>query len=326
MDGGDAYPVWPAILPNDYREKLKSRTGLRDRLQAYDHAIRLLSNPQRDDVMAALEGENQIAKLLSGENDCIAIDGLPEGVRAEISELFGFAFGLLTDFSVRDTHYSVIYEAAPEKLCPFCGIETFDAPTAPREPLDHYLAKSRYPFAAANLRNLVPMGPKCNTNYKLAKDLLRREDGTRRVAFDPYVKSAVEISLDDSEPFGGSTENTPRWEVSFKPDSPCSTTWDEIFLLKLRYRRDRLDPSFRSWLDLFAKSARRKGVQSEAALIDALRWFEQLQVDAELQGQAFLKAAVFRMLRLKCEGGNQRLLDQLMSLVAPAAALPAAEA
>lgn len=326
MDDGGAYPDWPAILPNDCREKLKARRGLRDRLKAYDDGARLLSKLQREEVVAALEGENQIAKLLSGESDCVAIDGLPEEVREGISELFGFAFCLLTDFSVRDRHYFAIYEAAPEKLCPFCGIEYFDAPGAPREPLDHYLAKSRYPFAAANLRNLVPMGSKCNTNYKLAKDLLRREDGTRRVAFDPYVPSAVGISLDDSEPFGGSTENTPRWEISFQPDSPRTTTWDEIFSLKLRYGRDRLDPSFRNWIDLFAKSARRKGVQTEAALIDALGWFEQLQVDAGLHGQAFLKAAVFRMLRLKCESGNQRLLDQLMSLVAPPVALPAAEA
>lgn len=325
-DDGRAYPLWPAILPVAYREILKPRTGLRDRLRAYDRAARLLSQPQRDELLSALDGENQIANLLADAHDCIRSDGLPHAIRAEVEALFDFAFGLLAKFSVRDDHYAAIYNAAPAHICPFCGTEYFDAPGAPREALDHYLAKSRYPFAAANLRNLVPMGHKCNSSYKAAKDLLRRDDGSHRKAFDPYVHAAVSISLDDSEPFGGATEHTPRWEVRFDPNSPEATTWDEIFSLKQRYGRDHLDPEFRNWLEQFAKSAKFKGaVGTPEDLVERLDWFEKLQAFAGLQDRAFLKAAVFRMLRLKCEAGDRRLLDHLMSLVAPVVALPAVE-
>lgn len=326
IDGGAAYPVWPAVLPVAYRERLKPRTGLRNRLQNYNRAARLLTKPQRDELLAALDGENMIADLLAGAHDCIRVDGLPQTIQAEINALFDFSFALLGKFSVRDDHYSAIYNAAPAHICPFCGTEYFDAPGAPREALDHYLAKSLYPFAAANLRNLVPMGHKCNSSYKAAKDLLRRDDGSPRKAFDPYAHDAVRISLDESTPFGGATEHTPRWEVRFVPNSPEATTWDEIFSLKLRYERDHLDPEFRNWLDQFAKSAKAKGVVGTTKdLVERLDWFEKLQAFAGLQDRAFLKTAVFRMLRLKCEAGDRRLVDLLMSLVAPAVALPVVE-
>jgi hypothetical protein len=322
VDGNGAYPAWPAIVPAAYREGLKSRTGLQKRLQRYDRAVRLLTKPERDEVIAALDGENQIADLLAGASDCTRVDGLPPAIRAEVENLYDFAFGLLTTLLVRDAHYTIIYNATPAHICPFCGTEYFDAPGAPREAMDHYLAKSLYPFAAANLRNLVPMGHKCNSSYKAAKDLLRRKDGSHRTAFDPYAHAAVSISLDHSEPFGGTRENTPRWDIQFVPNTPESVTWDEIFSLKERYRRDHLDRDFRAWLDQFAKSAKLRGaVANVADLLERLDWFEKLQGFMGLQDRAFLKTAVFRMLRLKCEAGDGRLLAQLMSLVAEPEAL-----
>jgi hypothetical protein len=325
VDAGANYPGWPQVLPTARRAVLRSRTGLRDRLKAYDEAIRQLVKVDRDVALGALEGENRISDLLSGAHDCATIDGLSEVVREPIAALFGFAFGLLTDLAIRDQHYALIYAAAPEHLCPFCGTEYFDAPGAAREALDHYLTRSRYPFAAANLRNLVPMGRKCNSSYKLAEDLLRRADGTRRVAFDPYNHTRVSVSLDESEPFNGTTEHTPHWVIRLDPESPALPTWDEVFSLRERFRRDHLDPSFASWLDLFGKVARREGVQadSDAALVAALRRLESLFEDAGLQDRAFLKAAVFRMLRRHCEAGHRRLLDQLRDLVgSPAAPVP----
>jgi len=171
------------------------------------------------------------------------------------------------------------------------------------------------------------MGSKCNSSYKLAKDLLRREDGSHRKAFDPYVHASVTVSLDDSEPFGGTTEHTPRWEIRFDPETPESLTWDEVFSLKERYQRDHLDQDFSAWLNQFAKSAKLKGtVDTVGELIERLDWFEKLQAFAKLQDRAFLKTAVFRMLRLKCEGGDERLQVQLMSLVGAAIVEPSAEA
>ncbi|QSQ27601.1 hypothetical protein JY651_22980 [Pyxidicoccus parkwayensis] len=327
VDAKKRYPGWPSVLPKVYRETLKSRTGLRDRLKSYHSAVRRLTKAERDVVLDALESENRIGDLLSGACECARNDGLPQDIQEPVAELFEFAFGLLTDLAVRDQQYAAIYAASSDHVCPFCGTEYFDAPGAVREGLDHYLARSRYPFAAANLRNLVPMGYKCNSNYKLASDLLRRGDGSRRVAFDPYNHTRISVSLDDSEPFDGTTEHTPNWMIRFDPETPAAHTWDEVFSVRERYRRDHLDPSFRSWLDQFAKIARRTGVRgdSDAELIAVLKWLEDLYGDSGLQDRAFLKAAAFRMLRRHCEAGHQRLLKHLRNLVAQPTPLPVAD-
>lgn len=321
VDARKRYPGWPNVLPEGHQERLKLRTGLRDRLKAYDSAVRKLAKAERDVVLEALESENRIADLVSGACECARLDELPGIVRKPVAELFEVAFELLTHLEVRDQHYIAIYNAAREHVCPFCGTEQFAAPGAPREELDHYLTKSRYPFAAANLRNLVPMGHKCNSSYKRASDLLWRADCERRVAFDPYNHGTVSVSLDDSEPFHGAKENIPNWKIRFNPDTPEVTTWDEVFSVRERYRRDHLDPDFESWLSLFAGVARRNAVRadSDAELVAALRSLEELFEDCGFQDRAFLKAAVFRMLRLHCEAGHQRLLDQLRDLVAPVA-------
>lgn len=64
------------------------------------------------------------------------------------------------------------------KYCPYCNAETIYVVTKNGEseyyksPLDHFLPKSRYPFFALTLTNLIPACGRCNTNYKLDKDPL----------------------------------------------------------------------------------------------------------------------------------------------------------
>jgi hypothetical protein len=321
VDAGEHYPAWPQILPGAHRPRLRRKLGLRDRLAAYDLVIRKLGAADRAAVFRTFEAANHISDLLSGVQNCATLDMLPEEVREPVEALFGFAFSLLTDLDVRDEQYATIYAATPEHVCPFCGTEYFDAPGSAREALDHYLTKSRYPFAAANLRNLVPMGHKCNSSYKLASDLLRRADGSRRVAFDPYNHTRIGVLLDDSDPFNGATEHTPNWSIRFDPETLEVPTWDEVFSVRERYRRDHLDPSFPSWLGLFGKWVRRAGLQinTDEALVEAIKRYETFWAESGVQDRAFLKAAVFRMLRLHCEAGHRRLIDHLRNLVAAAA-------
>jgi hypothetical protein len=324
VDAKKRHPAWPKILPDAHQATLKSRTGLRDRLKAYDKALRkLASKSERDVVFVAITDQNRVADLLSNACNCAALDALPTTVHAAVTSLFDYVFGLLTDLKVRDEHYKVIYDAATDHVCPFCGTEYFDAPGAPREALDHYLAKNRYPFAAANLRNLVPMGHKCNSNYKLAVDVLYDVGGGRRVAFDPYNHTNIYVVLDDSDPFDGSTPNMPRWTIDFEPDAPAVPTWDAVFSIRKRYQRDHLDEGYSAWLREFqnwARSAYRLGGDTDASLVEALTRFEQYCADNGMRDKAFLKAAVFRMLRLRCEQGHDRLKQLLRDLLRPLAA------
>ena len=256
LKAGETPPEWPDIIPGEYRERLRSRTGLRDRLMKYVVALNNLTSIEQDRVLCALENENRIPELLTCRCDCDSLYDLPKLIREPAKDLFKFSYELLTELGIRDTHFNAIYHAAPYPICPFCGCEYFDAPGAPRHDLDHYIAKEYYPFAAANLRNLVPMGDRCNSSYKHRQDMLKRGDGTRRRAFDPYGIETVEISLDNSEPFAGADGRLPRWEIEFNRDNEEAGTWDEVFHIRERYKRDVLDRSFNNWLRGFTSWCR----------------------------------------------------------------------
>ena len=318
LGAAQAPPEWPDVIPTQYRDQLRNRPGLRDRLDAYTRALRRLSAVNRERVLNALNDQNQINLLLSCRHECEAIDDLPALIRKPIEDLFSFAFKLLTPLGVRDTHYQEIYTSTEDHVCPFCGCEYFDAPGAPREALDHYLKESTYPFAAANLRNLVPMGDKCNSRYKLAQDILRKDDGTRRSSFDPYNHAGVRISLDDSQPFAGLDGQMPRWQIDFDPDSPEAATWDEIFHIRERYVRDVLNPSFKRWLGNFGawfKRNVRNPNPTEHEMLTAIQQYIDNLEPMELGGRDFLRERVFQMLYRHCHHGDQRLIALMKDTV-----------
>ena len=228
---------------------------------------------------------------------------------------------LLEDARLRDVHSFrciMIYTAASNRVCPFCGCESFDAPGAPREDLDHYLSKSRYPFAVANLRNLVPMGKKCNESYKLGQNILRDIAGVRRRSFDPYAKRHMKVTLDNSVPFGGADGQTPARQIDFDPDSEECTTWDDVFHIRERIKRDVLDPSFRQWLGNFAAwFKKRRGIADpgDAEVLDAIRTYAEDLMLMGLTACEFLRAPVFQMLHRYCASGDQRVLALMKNVV-----------
>jgi hypothetical protein len=203
VEAGTSPPSWPDIIPATHRAQLRTRVGLRDRLVRYNAALSRLSADNRRKVLTCLSQQNLIETLVSCNANCDLLSDLPTLVREPIVDLFEFAFSLLTALGIRDRQYHIIYTDAAYHVCPFCGCEYFDAPGAAREDLDHYLVRNLYPFAAANLKNLVPMGTKCNARYKQAQDILRDNQGVRRKSFNPYADRKLDVILDRSIPFGG---------------------------------------------------------------------------------------------------------------------------
>lgn len=318
---------WPDIIPHERRTVLERRRGLKSRLEAYRDGLRVLSSEDRDKVLATVEAQNRIPELLRGTAECESVSSLPDAMRTPICDLFRFAFDLLGDLGIRDRQYARLYPEMPDALCPFCGCEYFDAPTAPREALDHYLAVALYPFAGANLRNLVPMGPKCNSKYKLAQDILRSPSGQRRRSPDPYACTEIVISLSNSEPFGGSSRQLPMWVIELQPDSEHAATWEQVFHIRERYRRDVLDPSYPGWLREFRSwcRGRTETPKTQKELIEVIDRYVENKLTLGLQDRAFLKAAVFRMLGLKCQAGNTRLVRLLIDVIGPAGETKKAE-
>jgi len=314
---------WPDNIPAAHRNRLRSRTGLRDRLQKYRDAATAkgMTSRDRERVLVCLSQQNDIKGLTACVTDCEYLAALPEALRGPIEELFGFAFGLLTDFGVRDRQYKIIHDALSHDVCPFCGCEFLDAPGGPREDLDHFLAKSLYPFASANLQNLVPMGMKCNERYKHAQDILRDDGGVRRRCFYPYEDHHITVSLVKSVPFAGTDDEKPAWQIDFEPESVECTTWDTVFHVRERFRRDVLDASFSTWMGDFARwFVKRKGNAdtSNARITESVLEHAEDMAIQGLKAKEFLRAYVFEMLHEHCQQGNARLLAFMRDLVANA--------
>jgi len=239
-------------------------------------------------------------------------------VQKPIVDLFEFAFGLLTYLEIRDRQYQVIYAATTYHVCPFCGCEYFDAPGAAREDLDHYLVRSLYPFAAVNLQNLIPMGLKCNARYKQAQDILRDGQGVRRRSFFPYADRKIDVVLDRSIPFGSADGCLPEWQIDFVVDGPECITWDVVFSVRQRFKRDVLDSSFSRWLRSFAVWFKTEiGAMNPADedLLEAIRRYSEIHRTMGLTAKEFLQAPVFRMLYKHAGEGDQRLMAFMKDLI-----------
>lgn len=326
---GDTSTDWFAVISEPYKSRLKNvlrvstksnpkKLSLGDKLKNYQTKLVDLPRHERDKLLQAFKEQNKIPQLLCGELTCNAINDFPNSIQETVKSVFEAAFRLLTTLEIRDKHYKMIYDACEYHTCPFCGCEYFDAPGARREALDHYIPEHKYPFAAANLRNLVPMGDKCNSRYKHTNDVLRKADGNPRKSFDPYNHGMVSISLENSQPFEGLKtdlgEPLPRWVIEFDSNAEEIDTWDEVFHIRERYERDILNEGFKSYLREFGNYCKRRKPKPSTndELINAIDDYIWFQEDNGFRDKAFIKAAVFRMLRLHCQNQHQRVIRQIL--------------
>lgn len=309
---------WPSVLPAEFRQrpKLSAANSLKRDLQAYAVEVVGLERAELDEIDRIVLDANRIPEILADTHQCPSLGGIRPKVLKALKELFATAYKLLTDLGVRDDHYRIIYDSATDKLCPFCGLEYFDAPGGPRHHLDHYLVKENYPLSAANLRNLVPMGERCNTVYKRTADMLRTTAGERRRALDPYDHGNIRVSLDDSAPLDADAEK--RWVITFepdvpmKPDDPRIGTWDDVFKVRERYQRDVLVRNWGRWLEEFVAYCRGAGeLDVMARLSDYIAYLDEMK----LSDRSFLKSAVFRMIRARLTCGDGRIFGVIRDVI-----------
>lgn len=307
---------WQNLLPEKHRAELVNRDGLKKLVTAYRRAFAELAAPEQAAVHRALIAQNRFADLFSGRAACTRCSDLPAAIREPLRDLFKFAFKLLTPLGPRDKHYSVIYDSLKHKLCPFCGIDSLDSPTKNnrREDDDHYLPKSEYPFAAVNLRNIVPACRKCN-DYKGTNDPIFAA-GQRFRALDPYSHSGFTVRLDNSLPLGSARANLPEWQIEFEPPAPEAETWDRVYSLRRRLRENILDQDYSTWIGRFASyCGRHLTVNTTADLLNALAVYEEMLKPDGLYGRAFLELAVCRMHKAQCQAGNVDVITVLTDAI-----------
>lgn len=326
LDAGQALSVWPECIPEPRRLALSAKSGLRDRRSTFFQAFAALDQPSRDAVRTALTTQNAIPPVFDGVSPWVRLEELPDSIREPAKELFRFAFSLLTAVGLRDEHYRDIWKnLAWARICPFCGIERLKHPNQPRPDLDHYLPISRYPFAGANLRNLVPMGGDCNTAFKGQVDVVfDAATNSRRRCCDPYVGPSFSISLDGSNLFqdDGIIRLVPEWEIAFLgDDQECAATWEAVFHIRRRYV-DLLNEEYHGWIDHFGRwcADERSGIEltNVASVVAAISQYYDTILQEGLSDTNFLKRATFQMLRsqLETDPDAHRIAQWLVFLVA----------
>jgi len=317
MLAGEELPPWPQVVPAPHRNALRRRRSLRDRLASYAETARSLSTAEHEQVLAALSEQNEIKELLANEAECERLPDLPEATRAPLCDLYHCAFRLLPELDIRDRHEEHLIAARGSSMCPFCGCEYFE-PGSARADLDHYLARAVYPYASANLENLVPMGKHCNQDFKGQVDILF-DGGRRCAAYFPFGDDVANVDLDDSDPLGDGRR--PKWVVRLAPEDERTDTWDRVFGIKRRYA-EILRRGYDGFLAEFSSQCSFMGAEppsGKAELIAALEAYAEEQKRYGLADRAFLKAAVFKMLLRHCRDGNEDLVKQLLGVVRAAA-------
>lgn len=139
-------------------------------------------------------------------------------------------------------HYDAFLRAQGSDMCPFCGLVKLQTEDhSVRDAYDHYLPKGTYPFNSINFKQLVPMCPRCNSQYKLAKDPLYDAQGTRRKAFYPFACPACSFSIGITLP-AKAVDDLSADDVQFDLSSATHTdevaTWNDVFGLDERYRAE----------------------------------------------------------------------------------------
>lgn len=253
--------IWYNADENDWLDKLKEehkgivnayswlKTGIST---IYKHC-RKLTDVERDQIKQAFYQNNDIEGLCDG-NLPVYLNQLPSIVRTKMKPLFvKFYKELLERVKVEGDkleYYKALYKTNRFKYCPCCGYMPFDTGELDRrEAYDHYLPKSKYPFASVNFKNLVPLCYKCNSDRKKNKDPIE----SRRKAFYPFRKKPInlEISTNLSDGFVLSlyefivndldeldTEPPQIKDVKIKivsDEQEQADTWDELFAIKNRF-------------------------------------------------------------------------------------------
>lgn len=305
LDAGEESAVFPSDVEEDYREIIGRFTGIVDRFNALTDALENLNADERSAVRNAIETQNRIPDIFDAESECfVCNDTLPE-VHALARRLFEFSFGALSrikspgaESSVRDLHYAIAYDHLSKKCCPFCGMERLEPhhPDIPRPDLDHYLAISRYPFCGVNLRNLTPMGDRCNSSYKLAEDILHDEHGNRLPCYDPYGDVTTEISLAGSV-IVGSPAGVPVWSLQLEPATPQTENWNRVFRIELRLEQS-LKAEFSGWVTEIGGVLRGLGYDLDAPeqVAEGLNRYRVICGTETLPGIGHLKAEVVSLL------------------------------
>lgn len=225
------------------------------------------SQEDRSKLINQIRDSNRIEEICSGYVSPTVIDDRAKGVYKDIRELFIDLYEKILDGKILREEWGIRlkehYDYFREKnsritICPLCGINHLKMQySKARDPYDHYLPKSLYPFSSVNFRNLVPTCTDCNSiQVKGNKDIVQLANGG--AFFYPFdsefsgIKIVCELVLDENK-----LKNT-KWNIKYISDMGYREhikTWKKIYSIDTRHKehiRPRIEDWLRSFIGVFS--------------------------------------------------------------------------
>lgn len=266
-----------------------------------------LDKPKKDTVIKAFKQADQIEELCAKKERPIYLSGLDKVVEDDIKPLFKWCYeGLLNKKKVSGDklkYYQELIDNNEFNLCPCCGLIDFESPdddNEVREAYDHYLPKSKYPFASVNFKNLVPLCYKCNSERKKSKDPIEND----RIAFYPFSTEVHDIGfactyeIDIDKELNAVLKDL---NFSFSGKDEELDTWNWLFAIKYRYNK-KVNGSAKTFLrEIKNRYRNAKKRDNDLTYIDFIE--EEIELynddDSKYSDWKFLKIPILKELKSK---------------------------
>lgn len=282
-------------------------SSFRGELESLYNDLLSLEEIERRHIYSQLSNNNMIELLCEDTSiDPEIYLNFEIGIGKKIKDLLSVCYKKLdlshfrrSDCKIKPTHrYYRDYIKLNKTVCPFCSINSYKNPQNPRrEDFDHYLCKSKYPLAAANMHNLIPMCNECNQDNKKSKDILY-DSGARIQSFYPFSKFScvgieIDCSIEKRYPFG--KEWTVTLIVKDATEQNKVDNWEKIFSIKSRLVNEIIQ-----YNDEWMNQALDEKISSKFLSVDSYRDFMKDRKNKELrkfsrrsEPKALLKAAFY---------------------------------
>lgn len=291
-----------AIYHYAYKSTKANPKTLKDDVERIYELFKGLTRNEKDNVKTAFITNNNIEALCDGSPPVYLAD-LPDVVTNDIKPLFKWCYETLLDqgkvVGDKMKYYNELIESNKYDTCPCCGIIPIEsADSICREDFDHYLPKSKYPFASVNFLNLVPLCNKCNRDRKKAKDPIEND----RVVFYPFSNEEHSILINYSYSVDLEIVKTNinaklnHLTINYTGEANKIATWDWLFGISTRYN-DILNTKAQGWLrELVNRYYRNKKLAHGLSLQEIIQHHIEDYEENKFSELKFLKIAFLQAL------------------------------
>ncbi|MES0491995.1 MAG: hypothetical protein ABUK01_18520 [Leptospirales bacterium] len=205
-----------------------------------------LDQKSRSLFIKRLQESNDIENICNGNITPLKDSEIPSNIKKDVIDLFKKLYSNI--LLKEDSNFSKKYGSMKNHfknfrannknltLCPMCDLNTLKTEyDIIRDPYDHYLAKSIYPFSTINFNNLIPICNDCNsTGIKGNFDIL----SINGKAFYPFDEKHQGITCGVSIEKKGESLEDIDWSFKFSnPEGKNEeiNTWKTTFQIENRY-------------------------------------------------------------------------------------------